>query len=114
MSVGILSKYIDDLLSAEEEDIQHYLSQMPGGREDLLPLLLAARAAHRAIAAIEVDPVLEGESRQRAQEALASPGGAAGLRSDAAARRGPARTGLVGRFRRLAGALWGRRRKGDD
>ncbi|MFQ6131424.1 MAG: hypothetical protein ACE5R4_05275 [Armatimonadota bacterium] len=72
MSVGILSKYIDDLLNAEDEDIQHYLSQAPGGREDLLPLLLAAQAAHRAIAAIEIDSVVEGESRERAQEALAA------------------------------------------
>ena len=72
MSVGILSKYIDDLLNAEDEDIQHYLSQVPGGREDLLPLLLAAQAAHRAIAAIEIDSAVEGESRERAQEALAA------------------------------------------
>lgn len=91
MSVGILSKYIDDLLRAEEDEVQHYLSQVPGAKEDLLPLLLAARAAHRAIAAIEIDPDMEGRSRRRAQEELGA----------AAAAEQPPDRGPVGTLRRL-------------
>ena len=72
MSVGILSEYIDDLLKAEDEDIRHYLQRAPGAERDLRALLLAARAAHEAIQAIQADPARAQESRDRAHQELAA------------------------------------------
>ena len=71
MSVGLLSKYIDDLIACREEDVDAYLQALPAGAQDIGPLLLTARAAYKAIQGIEVDPELLDESRARARQAMA-------------------------------------------
>lgn len=76
MSVGLLSKYIDDLIAGDEQDIERYLQTLPAGAQDLLPLLLTARAAYKAIQAIEVDDHRASQSREQARQTMADTVGA--------------------------------------
>jgi len=71
--VGLLSKYIDDLITGNERDMDAYLQALPAGAEDLAPLLLTARAAYKAIQGVDVDPERANESRDRARQAMAEP-----------------------------------------
>jgi hypothetical protein len=70
MSVGLLCRYIDDLIAGREQDIDVYLQGVPAGAEDVAPLLLMARVAYKAIQAVGVDPARQDESRNRAQQAM--------------------------------------------
>ena len=76
MSVGLLSKYIDDLIAGEEQDIDAYLQAFPAGAQDLAPLLLTARAAYKAIQGIEAHAKLADQSRAAARQAMADTAGA--------------------------------------
>ncbi len=70
MSVGLLSRYIDDLIAGEEQDIDVYLQTLPAGAQDLAPLLLTARAAYKAMHGVDVDPGKAHESRDQARQAM--------------------------------------------
>jgi hypothetical protein len=71
MSVGLLSRYIDDLIAGEEQEIDAYLQALPAGAQDLAPLLLTARAAYKAMRGIDVDAAKANESRDQARQAMA-------------------------------------------
>jgi hypothetical protein len=70
MSIDTLSKYIDDLLSAEDPDARRYVAALPGGGRALLPLLATARAVYVALRGIEVDQARANQSQQRARDTL--------------------------------------------
>ncbi|MFQ6098102.1 MAG: hypothetical protein ACE5O2_10290 [Armatimonadota bacterium] len=70
MSIDSLSRYIDDLLNAEEPDARSYVAGLPGGGRELLPLLATARAVHIALRSIEVDRERANQSQERARKTL--------------------------------------------